>query len=426
MKITKEQRDIIRGSRGETMARVMKTVALYGQTQGAERLVPITSSYDHFIFPYSTISMEPVYELLQKLSAEGVSYCKPFTVGPRFVDKAVPMGLKQKRYCKKQLAPQQEKWEARLKPLSHAHKGGFTCACYLNEVGNKPRKGDILAWSQPSAVIYANSVLGARCNRNAPLMDIMCSVIGVVPYFGLLTDEGRKASWVVKIRTTKQPDPQLLGAALGQKVQGDVPYIVGMKKWLGTELTEAVCGYLKDFGAAATSVGSMGLYHIGDLTPEAKEMSTALIREDYRIYEIDDEELERIRSSYPVPWKREKAKADLCIVGCPHMSLSQLINWTLKVERALQDVERKKVYIPTVFTAAPGVIRKFKETEYAEILKDTGVILSDICPLMFMRNPYSNSMRVITPSNKLCTCTTARYYPEDEILGKITKGGSVT
>jgi hypothetical protein len=82
--------------------------------------------------------------------------------------------------------------------------------------------------------------------------------------------------------------------------------------------------------------------------------------------------------------------------------------------------------MPTVFTAAPGVIKAFNETEYAKRLKNTGVILSYICPLMYMNNPLCGFMRVITCSNKLRTYTTARYDTEDEILRRITKGGTVT
>ena len=73
----------------------------------------------------------------------------------------------------------------------------------MDQVGNKPNKGEILSWSESSAVVYANSVLGARCNRNSGIMDLMGSIVGYVPYFGLLTDEGRKAKWIIKVETTK-------------------------------------------------------------------------------------------------------------------------------------------------------------------------------------------------------------------------------
>ena len=105
------------------------------------------------------------------------------------------------------------------------------------------------------------------------------------------------------------------------------------------------------------------------------------------------------------------------------MSLEQLKSWTDKVEVSLKEAGNKKVQIPTVFTASPGVLEAFNKTEYAERLKATGVITSYICPLMYMNNPLSGKMPVITSSNKLRTYTTARYYTDDEILEQITKGG---
>ena len=121
-------------------------------------------------------------------------------------------------------------------------------------------------------------------------------------------------------------------------------------------------------------------------------------------------------------WKNPDAKPKLCFVGCPHMSLQQLKDWTDRVEAGLKESGNTTVQIPTVFTSAPGVIKEFEQTEYAARLKATGVILSYICPLMYMNNPLCGPMPVITSSNKLRTYTTARYYREDEILEKITKG----
>ena len=96
-------------------------------------------------------------------------------------------------------------YEGQLEKLGLLSKDAFTCTCYMPEVGNKPEKGEVLSWSESSAVVYANSVLGARCNRNSGIMDIMGSIVGFVPYFGLLTDEGRRATWVIKIETSKSP-----------------------------------------------------------------------------------------------------------------------------------------------------------------------------------------------------------------------------
>jgi predicted aconitase len=251
----------------------------------------------------------------------------------------------------------------------------------------------------------------------------MGSIVGYVPYFGLVTDEGRRATWVIEIKTTKKPEAQLLGSAIGMKVMEDVPYIKGLDKWIGTELDDATCAYLKDFGAATASNGAVGLYHIENLTPDAVELGESLITEGARTYVIDDAELQRVYDNYPVIWKNSDAKPKLCFMGCPHMSLEQLKSWTDRVEKGLSEAGNKKVVIPTVFTAAPAVIREFEKTEYAARLKATGVIVSYICPLMYMNNPLCGKMPVITSSNKLRTYTTARYYTDDEILAQITKGG---
>jgi predicted aconitase len=251
----------------------------------------------------------------------------------------------------------------------------------------------------------------------------MGSIVGYVPYFGLLTDEGRKASWIIEIKTEKKPEAQLLGSAIGMKVMEDVPYIKGLDKWLGSELDAAACSYLKDFGAATASNGAVGLYHIENLTPEAVEMGVALIKEDAKVYVIDDAELERVKESYPVMWKDKDAKPKLCFMGCPHMTFEQLKTWTDRVEDALKEAGNSKVLIPTVFTTAPAVLKEFEQTPYAARLKKTGVIVSYICPLMYMNNPLCGKMPVITSSNKLRTYTTSRYYTDDEILAQITKGG---
>ena len=422
MILTPEQQAILDGAKGETQAKVMKTLVMYGEAFGADKMVPVTSEYNHLVTSFGLKMMKPVFELMQQLIDAGAVSEQKFSVDPRPLDKNVPANFLQNFIFNKIMYATQESYEQQLNELGLMDKDAFTCACYLDQVGNKPKKGDILSWAESSAVVYANSVLGARCNRNSGIMDIMGSIAGCVPNFGLLTDEGRKATWIIKVATTKKPEAQLLGSAIGMKVMEDVPYIVGMDKWLGTELNDENCAYLKDFGAATASNGAVGLYHIAGLTPEAKELGESLITEGAQEYIIDDAELERVQREYPVMWKNPGAKPKLCFVGCPHMSLQQLKDWTVRVEEGLKAAGNKKVLIPTVFTTAPAVKAEFEKTEYAERLKATGVILSYICPLMYMNNPLCKAMPVMTSSNKLRTYTTARYYTEDEILAKITKG----
>ena len=423
MILTAEQQAILDGAKGEVQAKVMKTLVMYGETFGADKLVPVTSTYNHLVTSFGLKMMKPVFDLMQQLIDAGAVSQQQFSVDPRPVDKNVPANFLQNFIFNKIMYATQESYEKQLQELGLMNQDAFTCACYLDQLGNKPKKGDILSWAESSAVVYANSVLGSRCNRNSGIMDIMGSIAGVVPNFGLLTDEGRKATWIVKVQCQKKPEAQLLGSAIGMKVMEDVPYITGMNQWLGTELNDENCAYLKDFGAATASNGAVGLYHIENLTPEAKEQGAALIEEGAKVYIIDDAELERVKNEYPIMWKKPDGAPKLCFVGCPHMSLQQLKDWTVAVEQGLKESGHKKVLIPTVFTTAPAVKAEFEKTEYAERLKATGVILSYICPLMYMNNPLCKSMNVMTSSNKLRTYTTARYYTEAEILQKITKGG---
>ena len=422
MILTKEQQAILNGEKGETLAKVMETVVRYGELFGAEKLVPVTSKYNHLVTSFGLKMMTPVFDLMQQLIDAGVVSDQQFSADPRPLDPNVPQNILQKIVFNVAMYSKQDFYEGQLQTLGLMDKNAFTCACYLDQVGNKPQKGEVLSWAESSAVVYANSVLGARCNRNSGIIDIMGSIVGYVPYFGLLTDEGRKATWVIEIKTTKKPEAQLLGSAIGMKVMEDVPYIKGLDKWLGDDLNDAACSFLKDFGAATASNGAVGLYHVDNLTPEAKELGESLIAEGAKKYVIDDAELQRVYDSYPVIWKNKNAKPKLCFMGCPHMSLEQLKSWTVRLEDSLEAAGNAKVVIPTVFTSAPAVIEEFNKTEYAARLKATGVILSYICPLMYMNNPLSKSMPVITSSNKLRTYTTARYYTDDEILEQITKG----
>ncbi len=423
MILTQEQQAILNGEKGEVLAKVMKTMVKYGEAFGAEKLVPVTSKYNHLVTSFGLKMMKPVFDLMQQLIDAGALSSQQFSVDPRPLDKNVPSNFLQNFIFNNFMYSTQNFYEGQLKELGLMNEDAFTCTCYMDEVGNKPEKGEVLSWAESSAVVYANSVLGARCNRNSGIIDIMGSVVGYVPYFGLLTDEGRKATWVVKIETTKKPEAQLLGSAIGMKVMEEVPYVLGLDKWLGTELDDAACTYLKDFGAATASNGAVGLYHIDNLTPEAKELGEKLISEGAKEYIIDDAELERVYKSYPVIWKNKDAKPKLCFMGCPHMSLEQLKSWTERVEKGLKEAGNKKVIIPTVFTASPAVLKEFEKTDYAARLKATGVITSYICPLMYMNNPLSAKMPVITSSNKLRTYTSSRYYTDDEILLQITKGG---
>lgn len=194
MKLTKEQQDILNGSKGETMAKVLETMVRYGELFGATKMVPVTSKYNHLVTSFGMKTLNPVFELLDKILDAGEVSSQKFSVDPRPVDPAVPAGFLDKIVFKKFMYNMQDEYEEQLRKFGLMNEDAFTCTCYLDEVGNTPKKGEVLSWAESSAVVYANSVLGARCNRNSGIIDLMGSVVGFVPYFGLLTDEGRKAT----------------------------------------------------------------------------------------------------------------------------------------------------------------------------------------------------------------------------------------
>lgn len=421
MMLTDEQRAILEGKEGETRAKMMEVIVRYGDTFGAGRLVKVTHNKAHFVTSFGLSMLKPVFPLMDELIDANCQVDEGFTMDPRPLDfKNVSCNPLEKLVFTKFMYGKQKDYEVQLKKIGLKDEDGFTCTCYLKEVANTPKKGDILSWSESSAVVFANSVLGARCNRNSGIIDTIGAILGYVPEFGFLTDEGRKATWKVIVKTTTKPEAQILGSAIGMKVMEEVPYVLGLDAYLKDLPDEDTIAYLKDFGAATASNGAVGLYHIDKITPEAKELSESLIASDAKTYIIDDAELERVYKNYPIMWKKRDAKPKKCFIGCPHLTLKQLLDWTDKIESALKDLHREKLVVDTVFTASPAVLKAFKETDsYARLLK-TGAHLSYICPLMYMDNPICSTKPVITNSNKLRTYTSSRYYKEAEILDIIT------
>lgn len=418
MNLTEEQKKILEGSQGEEMAKILKSLVWFGEIFGAEKLVPITHKEGHLVTSFGISLLKPLFKMMDELIAAGIKTKASFTVDPRPIDyENVKANLLQKLVFSKIMYGKQAEYEEQLKAVGLKNDNAFTCTPYYAETGNTPKKGDIISWAESSAVVFANSVLGARCNRNSGVLELFGMISGYVPYFGFLTDEGRKATWKITVKTSKKPEAQILGSAIGMKVMEDVPYIVGLDKFLGTEINEDTIGYLKDFGAATASNGAVGLYHIDKLTPEAKELGEAgLLKEGYREYVIDDQELERVYASYPVMWKDKEAAPKLCFIGCPHLTFKQLNDWTDDISNGLKNAGKNKVALRTVLTSSPDVVEKFKKTSQYEKLLATGAKLTSICPLMFTNNPLTHSMAIITNSNKLRTYSMARYYKNSDIL----------
>ena len=143
MLLTKEQQAILNGEKGETLAKVMRTLVLYGDAFEAEKLVPITSKYNHLVTSFGLKVMSPVYDLMQKILDADVTSGQQFSVDPRPIDKNVPANILQKLVFNKFMYTKQDFYEGQLEKLGLMNKNAFSCTCYMDEVGNKPKKGDI-------------------------------------------------------------------------------------------------------------------------------------------------------------------------------------------------------------------------------------------------------------------------------------------
>lgn len=422
MKLNQEEQDILAGKQGKTMAKMMEVLVRYGDAFGANCLVPVTHKKAHFVTSFGLGLLKGVYPLMDELIAAGCKVEGGFSMDPRPLDyKNVKCDPLEKLVFNNFMYNKQKVYEEQLQKIGLKDpEDAFSCTCYLKEMGNTPKKGDILSWSESSAVVFANSVLGARCNRNSGILDMFGAILGKTPNFGFITDEGRKADWKIILKTSKKPEAQILGSAIGIKVMAEVPYVVGLDKYLKDLPDEDTLAYLKDFGAATASNGAVGLYHIENITPEAKELGTKLLKDNVKEYVIDDAELERIYKSYPIMWKKMDAKVHRCFIGCPHLTLKQLENWTDDIVNGLKKSGKKKLVIDTVLTSSPAAIKEFQKEERYQKLLATGAHVSYICPLMYADNPISGKKVLMTNSNKLRTYTKARYFKDQEVLEMIT------
>lgn len=422
MRLTAEEEQILAGEAGETLQKIMETLVRYGDVYGAECMISLDGPI-HFLTPVAPPFLKPLFNMLEKLTDEGIHTKLPFTVDPLAFDpENVPAAEAENNAFRMMYGTTQDHYSQLLTKLGLSGPKKFSCGCYFEEVGNVPGYGDNLAWAESSAVVYANSVIGARTNRTSAVTELFSGIIGKTPKFGYLTEDGRKADWIVEIKTSKKPRPQILGSAIGLKVMDQVPYIKGLDKYLGSELTESVKDYLKDMGAATASNGAVALYHAENITPEAKKYGASLIKENPHVYVIDDEELERIINSYPVIWADKDAKPEKAFIGCPHLSYHQLMEWTECLDAELAKAGQEKLKIDTILLSAPDVADKFKETEYYTRLTAAGAHLSSICPAMYAASPASSRVPIITNSNKFRTYSSARYVDDDELARIVVNG----
>jgi predicted aconitase len=240
---------------------------------------------------------------------------------------------------------------------------------------------------------------------------------------GLLKDEERRAGWRVDLKTSHLPLPQLLGALIGQTVLTGVPFISGLRRFLGADMNDRTRDYLHEMGAACATAGAVGLFHAEGITPEAIDQGWEILLPHHSTFVIDDEAIEVLEASYPVLWKHEDARPEKCYLGCPHFSLEQIAWWARNLDNAIQARRQTKVKVPTTICAAPQTLRRLRaeRTDWL-ILDNAGVKFSAGCPMQLFDNDLAANEAIITNSNKLRTYTNARFFPDWKIVDFLSGG----
>jgi predicted aconitase len=272
-----------------------------------------------------------------------------------------------------------------------------------------------VAWAESSATNYGNSALGLRTNRNAGGMELLCGLLGKAPLFGLMTDEGRKANWLIEVKTSKEPDWGVLGSAIGYKVIDGVPFITGCDQYLGTEVSNDNMHLLKKMGSATAACGAVGLYHLENLTPDAKERGrNGLMKEGYQTYVYDDAEQARILDTFPVEWEGRPDDPTVALIGCPHNTYEELLDWGTKVTEAVKKRGLKTAAIPTKMFCSNVVRDHLVKDEPLLIGKMTeaNMRFTNMCTVSYAgMKGFSERVYGVTNSPK-----TRNYYPSVRYL----------
>ena len=429
MTLTKEEQDILKGSKGPVMAKVLKTIVMHGELFGAKRLADCGGA-PHSSLYTGAAWVEPVLEMFEEIADAGLKAFAPYTVNPMALDLYTVGQDPVKRSMELDSFPLQGRLIQVHTRLGARPLNVWSCACYVPEVGNTAEPGTVVSWAESSAVNYGNSVLGLHINRMATGMELLCGIAGKVPVFGVLTDEGRRAKWHVEVKLSKEPHWGALGGAIGTKVVEQIPYITGIDQWIGMEGGKpdlVAMGKLKAMGSATASSGAVGLYHVEKVTPEAIQHGRDQLSDGYKTYVIDDAEYKRVLDSFENLWKDPKGDPTAVYIGCPHNTYQEMVYWSEKFTNALKEAGQDKFAIPVVFACAVVVRDKLLDEHpvmYRDMMR-AGTAFTNICmPAYQGLKGMADIDRGVTNSNKGRFYTRMRLYDDDPLV-KIALTGKV-
>jgi hypothetical protein len=399
MQLTDFEKSMLDGAQGDAKARAMDLLLRYGEALGAERLVETrnvagafnasTPSVRHMVGDGDEEGFDRVFSGLN-LDSDDVVDIPRMTVPTCQLITGIDMENHETQGVDPALAELQGKSERYL-----GKRGvNMMCSCTPYQVGNVPLQGEHCAWMESSAVIYCNSVLGARTNVEGKESTGAAGLTGRIPYWGLHMPENRNANRLIRldVEVDDMSEWGVLGYFTGFEVEEDQPAFDGL-----THQPDLM--KLKHFGAAAASSGGVELYHMPGITPEAPTLEAAFAGAAMPAPIIYGAK-ERKRT-----WERLQnatdRKLDFVMLGCPHNSIEQM-------SRVAELLEGRRIHPDTaLWVHTPRAIRQVADRSgYTEVIERAGgVVMSDTCPSISRKLP--KGVRVIATDS----AKQAHYLP---------------
>jgi predicted aconitase len=358
MELTVEERDWLNGGRGPAVAMALRILAEMGRLLGADRLIPVTSAHIDGCLYHGRAGVS----FAERLVEGGGRVAVPSTLNVGALDLRRPERVR--------LDPDEQALVRRLMRAYEALGCTPTWTCAPYQAGHRPGRGEDVAWAESNAVVFVNSVLGARTNRYGDFMDIACALTGRAPRYGLHIPENRRATLVI--------DTKLISSAL--KIEDSFFPVLG--SWLGRAVGEEVAvidglppttpeDQLKALGAAAASTGAVALVHVAGVTPEAPTVAAALHERPPReIRVLHPAELRRTRDALSTV---QGDALDVVALGSPHMSEAEFD----ALERLLAG---RTTRVPVYVCTGRDVLRRLEASGRTAALEALGVeIVVDTC-----------------------------------------------
>lgn len=396
MRLTEEEQKMLDGGEGPAVQKAMDLLVRYGEALGAERLVRTNNVCGTFVAAgpmireYAKKGNDAIFSEFNLDSPEVVEM-PPVRAYTCHLVQGIDTEHPEMRQASEDAARVQKEGER----FFGAKGINMLSTCTPYQVGNIPVMGEHCAWMESSAVVYCNSVLGARTNTEGRESTGAASITGRIPYFGLHIPQNRLATHLVDVQldVDDMMDWGLLGYATGEMVEEDIPAFRGLSS--PPSLIK-----LKHFGAAAASSGGVEMYHIPGVTPETPTEAAAFGGQAPRQH-LTYGAAERRTAYENLNSSATSQDVDFIMLGCPHNSIEQV--WL-----AARLLEGKKVSPNTalwIFT--PRALKEVADRSgYTEIIRAAGGhLLSDTCPAISRIMPKGTKI-VATDSAKQ-----AHYLP---------------